>query len=329
MRFTAICLGLAIAAFLSGCRDSQSILTPAGPGAAQIALLSWLLFSFATAVLTIVIAAIWLAIRGTDYARAVLANTGAVVVGGVAFPAVTLTALLGYGLWLTQSNLSAGVRADALRIEVIGEQWWWRVVYTGSDGQSVPSANEIHLPVGRQIEFTLKSGDVIHSFWVPNLGGKVDMVPGRVTHLRQILDRPGVFRGQCAEYCGGPHALMALEVVGMETVEFEAWLMSQSASAAAPQTSDARRGAALFQSAGCGGCHAIRGTEAVGTVGPDLTHIGSRRSVGVDTLPLTTGNLARFITDGQHIKPGNLMPPFRIFSADELHDVASYLAGLH
>ena len=328
MKLKTIWLGLPIVALLAGCRESQSVLTPAGPGAAQIAQLSWLLFSFAAAVLVIVLAAVWLAIQGAQPMRALLAGTGAVVVGGIVFPGATLSALLGYSLWLTQSNLSAGFRGDVLRIEVIGEQWWWRVIYRGADGQPVPSANEIHLPVGRQVEFTLKSSDVIHSFWVPNLGGKVDMIPGRTTHLRLTPDRPGVFRGQCAEYCGGPHALMALAVAAMPAVEFEGWLVSQSVPAAAPDTPITRRGKELFLAAGCGGCHAIRGTQAAGTVGPDLTHLGSRRSVGVDTLPLTAANLARFITDGQHIKPGNLMPPFRIFTADELSAIAAYLADL-
>jgi cytochrome c oxidase subunit 2 len=324
MMLRVIGLGLAVLAFLCGCRDTQSVLTPAAPGAAQIAQLSWLLFAFATGVLIIVLGALWLAIQGSEAIRAWLAGSGAVVVGGIAFPAVTLSALLGYGLWLTEAHVSTAGQGDAQRIEVIGEQWWWRVTYTGADGQPVPSANEVRLPAGRQVEFTLKSADVIHSFWVPSLGGKVDMIPGRTTHLRVVPDRPGVFRGACAEYCGGPHALMALEVVAMPAADFEVWLASQSA----PATSVAARGNKLFLDAGCGGCHAIRGSEAVGTIGPDLTHIGSRRSVGLDTLPLTSANLARFIADGQHIKPGNLMPPFRIFTEDELNAIAAYLAGL-
>jgi cytochrome c oxidase subunit 2 len=202
------------------------------------------------------------------------------------------------------------------------------VSYAGADGRSVASANEIRIPAGRAVDFTLRSADVIHSFWVPSLGGKVDMIPGRTTHLRLGADRPGVFRGQCAEYCGGPHALMALEVVAMPAPEFDAWLAAQARPAAEPATDEARRGRALFRAAGCGGCHAIRGTEAEGTLGPDLTHLGGRRSVGVDTLPMNPANLAQFIADGQHIKPGNRMPPFRIFTAEELNALATYLVGL-
>ena len=318
-------LGLTVLALLCGCRDNHSVLTPAAPGAAQIAQLSWLLFAFATAVLIIVLGALWLAIQGSQAMRALLAGSGAVVVGGIVFPTVTLSALLGYGLWLTRAHVSATGQDHVQRIEVIGEQWWWRVIYTGAANEvPTPAANEIRVPVGRQVEFTLRSADVIHSFWVPSLGGKVDMIPGRTTHLRVVPERAGVFRGACAEYCGGPHALMAFEVVAMPPADFETWLASQ----AAPATDAAGRGHELFVAAGCGGCHAIRGTLAAGTIGPDLTHIGSRRSVGLDTLPLTKANLARFIADGQHIKPGNLMPPFRIFTENELDAIAVYLAGL-
>jgi cytochrome c oxidase subunit 2 len=324
MTLRVIGLGLALLALLCGCRDNQSVLAPAAPGAAQIAQLSWVLFAFGTAVLIVVLGALWLAIQGSEALRALLAGNGAVVVGGIIFPAITLSALLGYGLWLTRAHMSTTGQGDVQRIEVIGEQWWWRVIYTGANGQATPTANEIRVPVGRQIEFTLKSADVIHSFWVPSLGGKVDMIPGRTTHLRVVPEREGVFRGACAEYCGGPHALMAIEAVAMSPADFEAWLASQ----AAPAPDVAGRGRELFLAAGCGGCHAIRGTLAGGTIGPDLTHIGSRRSVGLDTLPLTNANLARFIADGQHVKPGNLMPPFRIFSEDELDAIAAYLAGL-
>jgi cytochrome c oxidase subunit 2 len=178
------------------------------------------------------------------------------------------------------------------------------------------------------VEFTLKSADVIHSFWLPSLGGKVDMIPGRVTRLRLMADRPGIFRGQCAEYCGGPHALMALEVVAMPAREFEEWLAWQASPAIEPADASARSGAALFVASGCGACHAIRGTPAAGVIGPDLTHIGARRSVGVDTLPMTQANVKRFIVDGQHIKPGNDMPPFRIFSEEQLEALSAYLVGL-
>lgn len=306
----------------------QSVLNPQGPAAAATAQLSWILLAFGAVVLALVLTALWLAIRGSASTRARLADRRSVLLGGIAFPAVTLTALLAYGIWLTRASVDGLGRGDPIRIEVVGERWWWRVGYVGPDGQPIAAANEIRIPVRRPVEFVLTSADVIHSFWVPALAGKIDMIPGRITQLRVIANQVGVFRGQCAEYCGGAHALMALEVVAMPAREFETWLAAQSGPAVAPLTPEAQRGSDLFLAAGCGACHTVRGTAAAGAIGPDLTHVGSRRSVGVDTLPLTPSNLARFIADGQHIKPGNLMPPFRIFGEDELNAVAAYLAGL-
>jgi cytochrome c oxidase subunit 2 len=163
---------------------------------------------------------------------------------------------------------------------------------------------------------------------VPNLGGKVDMIPGRTTRLRLRADSPGIMRGQCAEFCGGPHALMAFEVVVLSEPDFERWLKGQAESGAEPASSEARKGRDLFLAAGCGGCHTVRGTSATGTIGPDLTHLGARRSVGLDTLPMNEANIRQFIRDGQHLKPGNLMPPFRIFAESDLDAIAVYLASL-
>jgi cytochrome c oxidase subunit II len=318
----------AAAAVLGGCGDNQSILNPKGPEALQLAHLSWLLFAFGTIVLLLIVSATAAAIRGPRPLRAWLASAHTVAWAGIVFPAVTLTALLGYGVWLTRASTAVPGDEGALRIEVVGEQWWWRVTYPQAGGSQIVAANEIHIPIGRAILFTLKTADVIHSFWVPNLGGKMDMIPGRTTHLRMQAERAGVFRGQCAEYCGGPHALMALEVVATPPDEFDAWLQSQARPAAEPASEVAARGRDLFLAAGCGACHSVRGTAAGGTVGPDLTHLGSRRSVGIDTAAMTEANIARFIRDGQHVKPGNLMPPFRIIAPADLDAVAAYLAGL-
>jgi cytochrome c oxidase subunit II len=319
---------VAAATVLGGCGDNQSVLNPKGPEALALAHLSWLLFAFGTIVLLLVVLATAVAIRGPHRMRAWLASARTVVWAGIVFPAVTLTALLGYGVWLTRASTAVPGENGALRIEVVGEQWWWRVTYPQPGGPQIVTANEIRIPTGRPILFTLQSADVIHSFWVPNLGGKMDMIPGRTTVLRLRADHAGVFRGQCAEYCGGPHALMAFEVVAMRPDEFETWLQGQTRPAAEPASEVARRGRELFLAAGCGACHTVRGTPAAGTVGPDLTHLGSRRSVGLDTAAMTQASIARFIRDGQHIKPGNLMPPFRIFTPADLDAVAGYLAGL-
>ncbi len=321
-------VAVAATAVLAGCGGNQSVLAPKGPGAVELAQLSWLLFISGTAVLLLVVLAAGLAMRGPARIRSALASPRMVVWAGLVFPAVALTALLGYGVWLTRAASMPADDPDAVRISVAGEQWWWRVQYHPSQGEAVASANELHIPVGRPVVFTLTSADVIHSFWVPNLGGKVDMIPGRTTHLRLRADQAGVFRGQCAEYCGGPHALMALEVVAVPPDEFAAWLQDKRRPAAEPVSEHARRGRDLFLAAGCGACHAIRGTAAEGVIGPDLTHLAARRSVGIDTAAMTQASIARFIRDGQHIKPGNLMPPFKIFPAEELDAIAAYLAGL-
>ena len=302
----------------------QSVLAPHGPQAGQIATLAWVLFAFGSVILGLVIAATWLAMRGTPRIREALARERTIIVFGLALPVVTLTILLGYGVWLTRAQ--TGHTDDALRIEVTGEQWWWRVVYDGPT--PVVSSNEIRIPVGQPVDFTLKAADVIHSFWVPSLGGKVDMIPGRITRLRLTADRAGVYRGQCAEYCGGPHALMGFKIIAMPRDEYDAWLARAARSGGGSLTDIERRGHSLFLAAGCGTCHAVRGTDAAGTIGPDLTHFGARGSVGIDTLPLTAENVAGFIRDGQHIKPGNRMPEFRIFSPAEQTALVSYLMSL-
>jgi cytochrome c oxidase subunit 2 len=317
-----------VAVGLTGCGDHQSVLNPKGPDAVELAHLSWLLFIGGTAILLLVMGAAAVAIFGPPRARSAIASPNMVVGAGIAFPVVVLTALLTYGVWLTRSQQAHVDDKTAVRIAVVGEQWWWRIAYRAAHGAPIRSANEIRIPVGRAIIFELTSADVIHSFWVPSLAGKIDMIPGRTTYLRMKADHAGVFRGQCAEYCGGPHALMAFEVVAMPPDQFEAWLQRQAAPAPDPTTEVARRGRDLFVAAGCGACHAVRGTAAAGTIGPDLTHLGSRRSVGIDTAKMSEDNVARFIRDGQHVKPGNLMPPFRVFAPPDLAAVSAYLTGL-
>lgn len=312
---------------LTGCgTEIQSVLAPHGAQAGKIATLAWVLFAFGTIVLLIVIVATWLALRGSTRLRALLAQDRTILALGLAFPAITLSALLGYGVFLMRAQLAAN-DTGAARIEVIGERWWWRVTYEAAGGR-VASANEIRIPAGRPVTFTLKAADVIHSFWVPALGGKVDMIPGRTTHLHLLAERAGTYRGQCAEYCGGAHALMALAVIAMPPADYDAWLAREAAPAPSPTSAQEQRGHDLILAAGCGACHTVRGTPAAGMVGPDLTHLGSRRSVGIDTLPLDAANLVAFITDGQHIKPGNTMPPFRNLAADDASAIAAYLLSL-
>ena len=313
---------------LCGCSGVQSALDPISPNAARIWQLGALMVIGAALILLIVCAALWIAMRGSDAARRRLSGNSAIIAGGIAFPVVVLTVLLAYSLWLMRTKIATAATQPQLRIEVTGEMWWWRVSYVGTQDRRVASANEIRIPVGREVAFTLKSADVIHSFWVPSLAGKLDMIPGRTNTLRVRADRPGTYRGQCAEYCGGAHARMAFDVIAMAGAEFDAWFATAAGSAAEPADPVAQRGRTLFLAAGCGACHAIRGTPAAGTIGPDLTRVGSRRSIAAASLPATPAHLAQFIEDGQQIKPGNRMPPFRVFKPDELDAIALYLAGL-
>lgn len=297
------------------------VFDPAGPYAGSITTLSWILIGMAWMVFAIVIAALGVALFGNARLKGRLGGTRAIWIGGIAFPVVVLTVLLVYGLSLTR-NLTAPVPADAMRIRVTGEMWWWRVAYLDRQGRPfMLDANEIHIPAGRPVVIELESNDVIHSFWVPRLSGKLDMVPGRRNILPIQADEPGVFQGQCAEYCGGPHALMGFVVIAHDPATFEATIARRRA----PARQAGHPGAALFRSTGCAACHRIEGTDANGTAGPDLTHVGTRRSLGAGILPNNRGTLMGWIGDSQSIKPGNRMPPYKTLSAAELQALASYL----
>jgi len=313
-----------------GCGGMQAVLAPAGPDAAAVRTLSLVLFTGGAVIFLMVMGLAAWAILTRPERRRWLSRPGAIVAMGGIFPVATLTALLVHALLLTEWSGGAPAAADTpLRIEVIGEQWWWRVTYLDGDGAPiVETANEIRIPVGRPVEFVLKSADVIHSFWVPKLGGKRDMIPGRVNRLTLAADTPGVFRGQCAEYCGGPHTLMAFEVVALPPEDFDRWHSAEREPARAPAHDRATQGQSLFLAHGCGGCHRVRGTEADGVIGPDLTHLGSRRRIAAASFPMNQGTLAGWIADNQHLKPGNHMPSFAIFSGVELRALAAYLEGL-
>jgi cytochrome c oxidase subunit 2 len=216
----------------------------------------------------------------------------------------------------------------SLVISVSGEQWWWRVRYLLPGGEAVELANEVRLPVGEPVQFRLESPDVIHSFWIPSLGGKMDMLPGRLNLLTLEPTRTGVFRGACAEYCGTAHALMSFKAVVQERPDFDAWLARQREPAAPPVGATATRGRDVFLASGCGACHAVRGTEADGAIGPDLTHVGGRLGLGADTLPNEEADFLRWISHTQAVKPGVHMPAFGMLPEEDLQALASYLDGL-
>jgi cytochrome c oxidase subunit 2 len=318
-------LGLAV----GGCDGVQSALAPHGPEAHRIALLTWILVIGSAVILVAVMVLTVLAMSGNAAWRRRLGSETIVIGGGIVFPAVTLSALLLYGLLLMRAEtLPASTAGDPLRIAVVGERYWWRVIYRDAAGNRFESANELRIPLKRPVEIELTSADVIHSFWVPRLAGKLDMIPGRRNVLRLAADVAGVSRGQCAEYCGGAHALMAFYVVAMTEDEHRLWLARESAPAGPPAGALAQQGMLVFLSYGCGACHTIRGTDAAGTIGPDLTHVGSRLSLAAATLPNHEAALAGWIADGQRIKPENLMPPFRVLPSEDLVALAHYLKSL-
>jgi cytochrome c oxidase subunit 2 len=229
--------------------------------------------------------------------------------------------------FVAQRPLFAG-RAATAGIRLIGHQWWWEVRYDGATPSDMfTTANELHIPVGTPIRLSLESADVIHSFWVPSLAGKQDLIPGHNNSIELLAQKGGAYRGQCAEFCGLQHAHMGLLIVAEPSDTFEKWQTAQRAAAAAPQESDRVKGAQVFVSKPCALCHTIRGTSAGGTVGPDLTHLGSRAYIGADVLPLTSGSLATWIADPHGVKPGVNMPPVHL-GADELNAVTAYLIGL-
>jgi cytochrome c oxidase subunit II len=310
------------AVVLSACEGPQSALAPAGVGAENIAQLFWAMLIGAGLIWLVVVGFAIYVTRVSPRAHSEKTASRLILWGGFVFPVVVLAALLSYGLVLMPSLRVAG---DDLRIAVSGEQWWWRVRYLPPGAKRpIVSANEIRLPVGERVEITLTSPDVIHSFWVPPLAGKVDMIPGRRNRLVIEATRTGVYRGVCAEYCGTSHALMAFSAVVMEKADFDAWLAQQARPAAAGMP----RGRKLFLATGCGACHTIRGTPARGQIGPDLTHVGGRKTVGAGILPNNATSIARWIAHTQRLKPGVRMPSFGMLPEREIAAIAAYLASL-
>lgn len=309
--------------------NAQSVLSPAGPDGQRLAELSWLLFACGAAIFVAVALVLALAIFGGQRARAAVGSQRFILAGGVAFPVVVLTALLLHVLWLAQALALPG-SLPAMRIEVVGHQFWWEVRYPGAlPGEAVVTANEIRIPVGRDVVLEVSSADVIHSVWIPALHGKIDMIPGRVNTRRIRADRAGVIRGQCTEFCGTQHAMMAFLVVAETPEGFDAWLDRQRLPVAEPAFPELALGREVFGAAGCGGCHAVRGTEWDSRIGPDLTHVGGRLSLAAGVLDNNLGTLAGWIAGAQDIKPGNRMPSFAsVLDGPELRAVAAWLESL-
>ncbi len=318
--------GLSLTALLAACDGQQSALNPGGTGAESIATLFWWMAGGALVIWAGVMGIALYATQAHPEAHGIRSARWLIIGGGIIFPVVVLTGLLIYGLMLMPQLISS--ENVALRIDVSGEQWWWRVRYRTETGEAIELANEVRLPVGERVAFRLTSPDVIHSFWIPSLGGKVDMIPGRTNQLVLEPTRTGTFRGACAEYCGTSHALMSFSVVVMPRDAFDRWLAEQAKPAQTPTSELQQAGRRAFLANGCGACHQVRGTEADGTVGPDLTHVGSRLSLAAGTLPADVKAFKRWIGHSGSIKPDVRMPAFGMLPADQLDAMAHYLSGL-
>jgi cytochrome c oxidase subunit 2 len=303
----------------------QSALHPAGTDAGIISQFAWVMFGAGSLIFIGVMALLVLALRRDG--RPVRTRLW-IVGGGVAFPVVLLSALLVWSTWRS-AELTQQTSLRALSISVTAKMWWWEVRYHDSASRrEIVSANEIHIPAGRRVYLGLTTSDVIHSLWVPALGGKRDMVPGRVTGLTLHAQKPGVYRAQCAEYCGEQHARMALHVVAHPPHEFDAWLAREARPAAAPSDALLERGRAAFLEQRCQACHTIRGVAEQSRLGPDLTHVGSRMHIAAGTLRNHRGTLGGWIADPQAIKPGALMPAASDIDGETLRALATYLEHL-
>jgi cytochrome c oxidase subunit 2 len=304
----------------------QSALATAGRDAERIADLFIVMTSGALLVWVAIAAIAVYAIRHRDKPYSQRTASLFIIGGGVALPTLVLAALLTYGLPVLPALLAPGT-AGHPGIEVSAKQWWWRMRYL-TDRGVIETANELRLPVGQRAEIRLASSDVIHSFWVPPIAGKVDMIPGRTTRIALEPTRTGTFRGVCAEYCGASHALMAFAVVVVEPGDFESWLAHQMRPAETPSGALASQGQSQFIANGCGACHTVRGTAADGRVGPDLTHVGSRPRIGAGALDNEPDTVLRWIADTDVVKPGVHMPAFRALPPQTLSALAAYLDSL-
>ena len=250
-----------------------------------------------------------------------------VVGSAVGLTVVTLLIVLFLSV-VTGKKVQGVESNNSVTIQVKAHQWWWEFVYPNSQaGQTITTANEIHVPVGQRVVIVTSSSDVIHSFWAPNITGKRDAIPGYSSALSFQIDAPGIYQGQCAEFCGLQHAHMGFSITAEPPEQFEAWRQQQLTSGKEPDNDVTKLGHDVFMSHACVMCHTISGTEAGSRVGPDLTHIGSRRKIAAETLPNTTGALAGWILDPQRQKPGTQMPP-NALRGDELQALIAYLQSL-
>lgn len=318
---------------LAAC-SPYSIFEPEGAQSQWLANLGWVLVGLMSVlIVAMTVLVVWGALRRRgrlDEHLPVDADGGKgwILLGGVALPVTVLSALFVVTIWTL--TIFPGEKADApkLEIQVTAHQWWWEVDYLYRDlSQRVSTANEIHIPVGVPVRIKLVSSDVIHSFWVPRLHGKIDAIPGQTNYLTVEAEEPGVYKGQCAEYCGAQHAHMHFSIVAQKADVYEQWIAHQRQPAPTPTEPKLVKGREAFEGYACAMCHRIRGTRAHGTVAPDLTHFASRSSIA-GVLPNTRARLQAWIVNAQSFKPGARMPTLEEFDGETLNALAAYLESL-
>ena len=318
---------------LSLLQQSHSVLNPSSPQTRLIDRLWDAMYLVSAAVFVLVVLALLLGAfrrRGAEAPETDPGRERSLTTAVSVATALTVLILFGFLVYdvAVGRQLTRGFGKEALQVRVVGHQWWWELQYRDSVAHNwFTTANELHIPVGRPVVLELLSTDVIHSFWPPTISQKRDLIPGKDNSLWLQADTPGVYRGQCAEYCGQQHAKMGFLVIAQRPDSFASWLSRQRDTALTPTTELARRGQEVFLASSCVMCHAIAGTPAGSRVGPDLTHLASRRTIAAGTLPNTLGNLAGWIIDPQKIKPGTRMPPNQLKPAD-LQALLAYLETL-
>jgi cytochrome c oxidase subunit II len=325
-----------LALVLAGCGQTQSALAPKSHQSQDIATLFWWMTAVAAVGLAVVVALLLLAWKRSGR-RGVAGDTQGpkpgervgwyvVVIGGVVVPILLISALFVVAnLFVIKTTEAPAANATKRTILVIGHQWWWEVRYPGT---SAVTANEIHIPVRTPVRLEVRTDDVIHSFWVPELNRKIDTLPGTTNAIELYADAVGRYRGACAEFCGLQHAHMGIWVDADPPAKFKQWLARQSRPAAAPKGSLASAGRSAFLNGACENCHQIRGTSANSPVGPDLTHVADRQTLAALTIPNTPSYLHDWIRNSQQFKPGNQMPSFKGLSEQEIRELVAYLEGL-
>jgi cytochrome c oxidase subunit II len=330
-RYAVVAAAVMLAA---GCGRTQSSVAPQSRQARDIASLFWWMMGGAWIGLAVVVGLLvvawtrraWSGVAAGPHSKAAERRAWWVVIGaGMVVPIAVLAVLFVISdIFVIRTTQAPAAGATRLTVIVTGQQWWWEIRYPGT---RAVTANELHIPARTPVRVEVRTADVIHSFWVPELNRKIDAIPGRTNVVELDADASGTYRGQCAEFCGVQHTHMGLEVVAQPRAEFERWLAREAKPAAPPTTAAARRGERVFTTGPCQSCHTIRGTSAGGDVGPDLTHLAARRTLGANTVPNTPEYLRSWIRGSQEVKPGNDMPDIGLTPA-RLDDLVAYLEGM-